>query len=305
MRRILVVEQDKTAFDTLTEFLGHENFTFQTTLDLDSTLHRVRAWKPHLVLISMDVEGLDSLGLISKIRSLSTDEYSGILMLSSEMSAENVRKGMDLGADYFLSKPYKVQDIVAATRTILRIKESQDSLRRANHKVEELSSSDDLTGLMNMRSAYRKGEEEIARSRRLRKPVSSLLLNLDSFSHINQTLGFTAGSTILQEVAARIKQCVRAIDLVARVGADEFFILLADTDLAGAEFMAERIRDSIKSMPFKNDKQSVKLTASLGVAGLNQEPSNQRMGDLLHFTSEALKSAKANGSDRIEVYSFT
>jgi diguanylate cyclase (GGDEF)-like protein len=152
---------------------------------------------------------------------------------------------------------------------------------------------------------YRRGEEEIVRSKRFRKPVSSLLINLDGFVTVNQNIGFLAGSHVLQEVGNRIKQCIRSIDLVARVGADEFFVLLSETDLASAEFIAERARDSIQSLPFKNEKQTIKLTATIGVAGLTPDQSNQRMSDLLHCTTEALRSAKANGTNRIEVYSFT
>jgi len=135
--------------------------------------------------------------------------------------------------------------------------------------------------------------------------VSSMLVNLDGFSNVNQTCGFLSGNHVLQEVAMRIKQCLRSIDLVARVGADEFFVLLSETDLASAEFIAERVRDSIESVAFKNDKQAIKITATIGVAGLTYDQSNQRMADLLHFSAEALRSAKANGTNRIEVYSFT
>jgi diguanylate cyclase (GGDEF)-like protein len=221
------------------------------------------------------------------------------------MTLEDVSKGLSAGADDYLTKPFRAQDLISRIRAMLRLKEVQDSLKRANHRIEELSSTDDLTGLMNMRAAYRRGEEEIVRARRFRKPISSLLLNIDGFSHVNQTYGFVVGSHVLQEVALRIKQCLRSIDLVARIGADEFFVLLSETDLGSAEFMAERVRDSIQSSPFKNDKQSIKLTATLGVAGLTAEQTNQKMSDLLHITTEALRSAKANGANRLEVYSFT
>jgi len=226
-------------------------------------------------------------------------------LISGNMTLEDVVKGLEAGADDYLSQPFRAQDLISRIRAMLRMKETQDALKRANHRIEELSTTDDLTGLMNMRAVYRRGEEEILRSKRFRKPVSSLLLNIDGFSHVNQTYGFAAGSHILQEVASRIKQCLRSIDMVARVGADEFFILLSETDLGSAEFVAERVRDSIQSAPFKNEKQAIKLTATLGVAGLTHDQMNQRMSDLLHIATEALKSAKANGSNRIEVYSFT
>jgi diguanylate cyclase (GGDEF)-like protein len=305
MRRILVVDNDKGNLDVLVKSLNSDGHSVQNAGDSEAALHRFRAWKPHLIILSVDLESINVFDILQKIRTLMADEYTGVILMSGKMNLDEVKKALEVGADDYLSLPLRLQDLLARVRAILRMKETQDSLRRANHRIEELSSTDDLTGLMNMRAAYRKGEEEIVRSKRFRKPVSSLLLNLDGFSHINQSYGFTTGSHILQEVAVRVKQCLRSIDLIARVGADEFFIILTDTDLASAEFMAERVRDSIQSSPFKNDKQTIKLTATIGVAGLTHDQANQRMSDLLHFATEALRSAKANGNNRIEVYSFT
>lgn len=305
MRRILVMDEDREVIDLVTKNLSNDGYSVQTASDPEVTLHRLRAWKPHLILMDVKSPALASLDLIPKIRLLTPDEYTAIILISSAMKLEEVLKGLDSGADDYLSKPFRSEDLVARIRSMLRLKESQDSLRRANHRIEELNSTDDLTGLMNMRAAYRRGEDEIVRAKRFRKPVSAILLNLDGFSSVNQTYGFAVGSHVLQEIGTRIRSCIRSIDLVARVGADEFFILLCETDLAGAEFIAERIRDAIQSMPFKNEKQSIKLTATIGVAGLTADQTTQKMSDLLHITTEALRSAKANGTNRIEVYSFT
>ena len=305
MRRVLVVNDDREMAGTLSQYLRADGYTIQIASDSETALHRLRAWKPHLILLDVKAPKMLELELISKIRMHTPDEYSSIILTFDEMSVENLTKCIEAGADDFLFKPIRQIDLIPRVRSILKMKEVHDSLRRASHRIEELSSTDDLTGLMNMRAVFRRGEEEIGRSNRFRKPVSSLLLNLDGFSQVNQNHGFLIGSHILQEVAVRIKQCLRSVDLVARVGADEFFIFLAETDLGNAEFMAERIRDSIQSAPFKNEKQSVNITATLGVAGLTPDQTNQRMTDLLHLTTEALKSAKANGTNRIEVYSFT
>lgn len=305
MRRVLVVDDERENVELLSSYLSKDGHSVQSANDGESALHRLKAWKPHLVVLDVNMPKMTGIELIPKIRLLTQDEYTSIILVSSNMTPEDVAKGLDAGADDYLTKPFRVQDLMARIRTMLKFKEVQDSLRRANHRIEELSATDDLTGLMNMRCVYRKGEEEIVRAKRFRKPISCFLLNLDGFSSVNQTHGFLAGSHVLQELAIRIKSCLRSIDLVARVGADEFFVLLSETDLAGAEFMAERVRDSIQSTPFKNEKQSIKLTATLGVAGLSPDQTNQRMSDLLHIATEALRSAKANGTNRIEVYSFT
>ncbi len=306
MRRVLIVDGDKDHVDLLSKYIANDGHSVQNAADPDGALHRLRAWKPHLILVDMDmIKSPSGAELIPKIRSVTQEEYTAIILLVKDRITEDVSQSLDSGADDYLTKPFVSQDVISRIRVMLRLKEVQDSLKRAHHRIEELSSADDLTGLMNMRAAFRRGEEEIIRARRFRKPISALLLNLDEFSHVNQSYGFLAGNHMLQEVAIRIKQCLRSIDLVARIGADEFFVLLSDTDLAGAEFMAERLRDSIQSNPFKNEKQSVRLTSTIGVAGLTPEQTNQRMSDLLQISTEALRSAKANGHNRIEVYSFT
>jgi diguanylate cyclase (GGDEF)-like protein len=134
--------------------------------------------------------------------------------------------------------------------------------------------------------------------------VTALIVNLDGFSKVNQANGFQFGTQVLQEAAKRLKSCIRNIDMVARIGADEFFVLLIETDLAGGEFVSERARDAIQSQPFKTDKVSATLSACIGVAGISADQQDARMSDLIHSASEALRSAKAAGPNRIEIYSF-
>ena len=305
MRRILLVDEDKGDVEVVTKSLTENGFTIQTATDSDTALHRLKAWKPHLILINIDSAKIQGASLVPKIRTLTHEEYTSIVLVSAIEDLAEVKRTLEGGADDYLTKPFRSIDLLPRVIAMLRLKEVQDSLKRANHRIEELISADELTGLMNMRAAFRRGEEEIARARKFRKPISCLLLNLDGFSAVNQTYGFAIGSQVLQQIALCIKQFIRPIDLVARVGADEFFVLLNEMDLAGAETVAETIRAAVQVASFKNERRAVKLTVTVGVAGLTYEQNNQRMGDLLHIAAEALKSAKANGPNRIEVYSFT
>jgi diguanylate cyclase (GGDEF)-like protein len=305
MRRVLIVNEDRELAGKFSQYLTVEGNTVQLATDADSALHRLRAWKPHLILLDVKFPDMKELELISKIRMHSAEEYCSVVLTFEELSLEKLNQCIEAGADDFLFKPIRQIDLVPRVRTQLKMKEVHDTLRRASHRIEELSSTDELTGLMNMRYLFRRGEEEIGRSIRFRKPVSAILLNIDDFTQVNQNYGFLFGSLILQQVAVLIRQSLRSVDMVARVGADEFFIFLAEADLVSAEFIAEKIRDSIQSEQFKNDKQTVRITATLGVAGLTPDQTNQKMTDLLHLTTEALKSAQANGANLIEVYSFT
>lgn len=305
MRRVLVVDDDKDNIELLTRYVSKDGHSVQSASDGEAALHKLKAWKPHLVLLDVNMPQVSGLELIPKIRALTQDEYCSIILVSGDMTLEELTKGLDVGADDYLTKPFRAQDLVARIRSMLRLKEAMDALRRSNHRIEELTSTDELTGLMNMRAMYRRGEEEILRAKRFRRPISALLINLDEFSGVNQSQGFLSGNHVLQETALRIRQCLRSVDLAARVGADEFFVILSETDLAGAEFIAERIRDIVGTSPFRNEKNMIRLTASVGVGGLLPEQAEQRLTDLFHITTEALRSAKANGANRVEVYSFT
>ena len=304
MKRVLIVDDDKENIELLTQYLSREGLIVQSATEGEAALHRLKAWKPHLILLDINLPGLSGLELIPKIRFATQDDYVAIVLVSGNSGVEAVTQGLDAGADDYMTKPFRSQELVTRVRTMLRFKETQDQLKRANHRIEELTSNDDLTGLLNMRALYRKAEEEILRSQRFKKPVSALLINLDGFSAINQAYGFSFGTALLEETGKRIKQCARSIDLVARVGSDEFIVLLIESDLAAAEFTAERIKDVIGSTPFKLDSHSISVTAGIGVAGITYSQDEQKMSDLFHNASEALHSAKANGPGQIEIYSF-
>jgi two-component system cell cycle response regulator len=304
VKRVLVVDDDRENIELLTQALSQEGLSVQSAVDGPGALHRIKAWKPHLILLDVNLPGVSGIDLIPKIRAASEQDYVSIILISGAITLEDVNRGMTAGADDYLTKPFRAQELLARVRAMLKFKELQDSLRRANERIEELTSTDELTGLLSFRTLFRRGDEEILRSRRFRKPVSALIVNLDAFSKTNQDLGFQFGTQVLQEAGKRIRSCIRNIDMVARIGADEFFVLLVETDLAGAEFVAERVRDMIKSEPFRGDKLSAQLTGCIGVAGIGAEQPDAKMSDLIHSASEALRSAKVAGPDQIEVYSF-
>lgn len=303
-KRILLVDDERENIELFNESLARDGHVITSASEGQAALHKLKAWKPHLIVLDINMPGESGLELIPKIRAATTDEYVGIILVTSNMSTDDVMKGLDVGADDYLTKPFRPQELIARVRLVLKLKELHDSLKRASNRIEDLTSSDDLTGLLNMRALFRRGEEEIVRSRRFRKPVSAILVNADQFSSVNEVSGFSFGSEVLRSLGQRIKQCVRSLDLVGRLGADEFFLLLPETDLSGAEFVAERIRDAIQNADFRVEKQSAKLTACIGVAGFNHDRKEGDLAELYKNASEALRSAKSSGPNQIEIYSF-
>jgi two-component system cell cycle response regulator len=298
------VDPDRSSFDKLSGTLIPDSFILQHASDTEAALHRLKAWKPHVVF-AVQEKGNKTPELVQRMRSSSIDDYTAIVLIADDPGSPEVARAFEEGADHVLPRGFGPSDLIATLRVMLRMKELQDSVRRLNHRVEELTTTDELTGALNMRALFRRGEEEILRSRRFRKPVSGLLINLDQFSGINQAYGFLFGSSVIQEAAKRIRQSLRSIDLLARVGGDEFFALLLETDLAGAEFVAEKIRTAIQAEEIKGDRGKCKVTACVGVGGFMPEQADQHMNDMLHIASEALRVAKGNGPGTIEIYSFS
>ncbi|MBC7993463.1 MAG: EAL domain-containing protein [Rhizobacter sp.] len=135
----------------------------------------------------------------------------------------------------------------------------------ATQRIEELSHTDTLTGLPNRRLLADRVEFALAMSQRNGLPFALMVLNLDRFKNVNDTLGVGMGDRVLLEVAERIKSCLRNVDTVARLGGDEFVLLVHQADAAGAETTARRVLEAM-ARPFTVDGQNFTLTCSIGVA---------------------------------------
>ncbi len=177
-----------------------------------------------------------------------------------------------------------------------RIEERTLELREANHRLEEVSRTDSLTGLLNRRGFLEKGEAEIERSRRSRKPFSVVMVDADHFKRINDLHGHAAGDLALQWIGELLRRSLRAQDLVARWGGEEFVLLLPETDTHGATLVAESIRRKVAEDPPAGGGLDLRLTLSLGVA--EHRPERGLEATLAHADA-ALYRAKAEGRDRV------
>ncbi len=165
-------------------------------------------------------------------------------------------------------------------------------------EATRLSLTDGLTGLWNRRHLALRIEAELSRAVRFGEPFSVLYCDLDGFKPVNDTLGHSAGDTVLIETAHRLIDATREVDIVARPGGDEFALLLPKTGLAGALRLADKIRSAIGDRPFELDSTSVAVSVSVGVAAYPDHGSSGK--DLLAAADDALYRAKAGGRNRVE-----
>jgi diguanylate cyclase (GGDEF)-like protein len=170
-------------------------------------------------------------------------------------------------------------------------------LARTTDKLEKLATTDGLTGLCNRRQFITLADREVGRFRRYGRPLSMLVLDIDKFKSVNDRFGHDVGDQMIVHVGNICQENKRSPDVVARVGGEEFAILLPETDLESSCIVAERLRRMVAERPLQTGGTSVPVTISVGVAELN--PAMTGTSDLMKLADRMLYEAKRFGRDRV------
>lgn len=178
-------------------------------------------------------------------------------------------------------------------RDITDSRESIESLLKA-------ASSDQLTGVANRRALFETAELEFARYARKPRDISLLILDIDHFKKINDTYGHPAGDQVIRRLALVLVKSVRSIDVVARLGGEEFAVFLPSTDITMASEIARRIRENIRAERVHAADHTIEFQVSIGVAQVGKEIDN--LDALIGAADEALYDAKRGGRDRVCVW---
>ena len=162
-------------------------------------------------------------------------------------------------------------------------------------KYEKLSAEDPLTGIFNRRAFMHALEREILQAKKSANPLSLLVLDIDRFKQINDTFGHETGDLILQHFVQRIKELIRNNDILARIGGEEFALLLPNTSIEGARTLAEKIVNEIAVLDLSTVAPELKMTVSIGIAVYRKEISAKT---LLREADKHLYEAKHAGRNR-------
>lgn len=197
----------------------------------------------------------------------------------------------------------KISHFVSVNEDITTRKKAEESVRLLNIELEQQALTDYLTNLYNRRYFMRRGEEEFKRTKRNGQPLTLLMLDIDNFKRVNDSYGHEAGDRALQEVARALKSNLREIDVLGRMGGEEFAVLLPDTSLEDAALLAERVRQTIENTPFEIPGDVLKITVCIGVSAFAKGMSN--IDDMFRNADAALYQAKNAGRNRTMKYTET
>jgi diguanylate cyclase (GGDEF)-like protein len=257
---------------------------------------------PDLIILDVMMPLMDGLEACRLIKGNEATQDIPIIFLSARDETDVKVSGLSLGANDYISKPFKAEELLARVEVAMRMKRERDRLRLSAEQAlataevaQERAMTDQLTGLLNRYGLQRVLAHEYAEARRYARPLSCIMTDLDNFKLINDTFGHIAGDAALKQVAAILTEVVRGSDMVSRYGGDEFLVLLPETDIEGADALAEKVRAVAASQSFGDGDPRFQLTLSIGAATLADTESGN---DMIVRADMALYDAKEQGRNR-------
>ena len=307
--KILVVEDSKVTMKALSNYLkrmGVENLL--TAVNGHDAINIFRSHRPDIVLLDAILPDIDGFDIAKKFRSMEKgDEWAAIIFLTSLDKDEDMARGIEAGGDDYLLKPISEVVLKAKINAMRRLVEMQRSLvevkhdlNAANKELQRLSTTDGLTGIANRRLFDHLSVREWRRCERMKKPMALVMVDVDFFKKFNDTYGHQAGDECLKAVAAQVARAApRASDLAARYGGEEFVLVLGETTIDGAKWVANNIRQRVQDLQMPHIASNIgHVSVSCGVASV-LPLEGQEFDTLLKLADEALYKAKEQGRNTV------
>ncbi len=283
---VLIVDDDAGNLQVLAHLLD-DDYHVKVAYNGERALSLAQT-KPDLILLDILMPGMDGYEVCERLKS--NKETSGIpvIFITGRAESKDEEHGLNLGAVDYIAKPVRPAIVAARVKTHITIMQQQKQLQK-------MAMHDQLTGLRNRHYLMDVVANKMAIAKRHESPLSMIMLDIDNFKNINDSYGHAIGDGVLRELAEMLKKHCRIEDVAARIGGEEFILLLDHCDLNNCKNKAEEFRQHIEElMP-----QNIKVTASFGVTEYLVE--DEVFDSFFSRADKALYNAKENGRNRIEV----
>jgi two-component system chemotaxis response regulator CheY len=297
---ILVVDDDpdvRTVVRAVLESDGHRVVEAGSGQD---AIQRLRIRRPALVLLDVMMPAMDGFAAVHAIKR-EPGPFVPVILLTALDDPASRAKGINAGADEILAKPVHPFELRLRCRAMLRIHQLTEELHAANRRLRALARTDELTEVRNRRGLRSALTREFRRAERYGGALTVLAFDVDRFKNVNDDHGHAIGDKVLHAVASALKHGIREVDVVGRIGGEEFVVLAPETPARDGVAVAERLRRAVaEKLVTTPHGHEVRVTVSCGVATLSDVHARSPE-ELLGFADAALYSAKANGRNRTEM----
>jgi diguanylate cyclase (GGDEF)-like protein len=309
--RILVVEDDPTSAKLLITLLQRAGHQVAHAAEGTQALRLAMQSLPQVVIADRQMPGMDGLTLCKNLRAFEAGRRIYFISVTAEENEDKIVEAFDAGCDDYVVKPFKPKLLLARVRAgmrVVRLQERVDAdkstmqqqvaeLGKKERRLQQAAITDVLTNLPNRRYAMEALKAGWELSQREDAPLSAIMVDIDKFKRVNDTVGHDIGDLVLKETAKVLSTAVEPPNSVCRLGGEEFVVILPGSNGDRAKEVAEQLRIAIEFHPIKGGTFDGRVTASLGVATRRADVAN--FEQLLKIADEGLYRAKEGGRNQV------
>ena len=293
---ILVVDDTRADAVLLDRSLCKAGYGALVAHDSETCLRLAVERAPDLVLLDMTMPDRDGLETCRLLKADPRTEGIPVIFVTGHTDAAHIVKAFSAGGSDYVTKPIRVEEILARVSMQVRLRELMEQLAQTNAELARQARVDALTGLLNRSTWEQAAEAEHERSARHDHQFTILMLDVDCFKMLNDSQGHQTGDDCLRAVAGAMARACRKSDIVGRYGGEEFAVLAPETNCGSALMLAERIRQNVWDLALPHPASPAgRVTISIGVAELRKEP----LAQVIRRADEALYKAKRGGRNLV------
>lgn len=289
--RVLIADDTLVMRSMLSDWISAQGHEVILAEDGEKAERLAETQDFQIAIIDWEMPKRNGMQVIETLRSSRRTQYAHLILITGAADPDMLIKALEGGADDFIRKPINPAAFLARFRAAVRIATMRQDILR-------LASTDVLTGVANRRSFFERAKELQANARRRHSPLTLLAVDVDFFKKINDAYGHAAGDEALRIFADICRGLLRPLDLIGRLGGEEFAILLPDTTLSGAQRVAERLREAVASTEVVDGGHRFTMTISIGVCETPHDHAS--IDPTLAAADQALYRAKQSGRNRVE-----
>lgn len=265
-RLVLVVDDDDPTRTLLKDLCESSNFRVITAGDGLEAIEQISQHAPDLVLLDLMMPLKDGFSVLKWARESERFAELPIIILTAMGEMDGKIRGMELGADDFVTKPFKMIELQTRIHSALMVHEYRRRLFDAEEELAQFRAVDPVTGAGTYSQLKASLDAELARSRRYGRPATCLMFGIEEYAALRYTLGREGCDAFLTRLFQGVLPCLRKADRLFRIDSDEFVALLPETDLAGGRLVAQRILDVTRDIVAEGPNGPIKVTSRCGGA---------------------------------------
>jgi two-component system, cell cycle response regulator len=295
--RILIAEDDLVSRNILTALLTHFGHDVVAAVDGQQALEAMQQPdSPRLAIMDWVMPRMDGVDVCRHIRKITNANPPYIILLTGKDDEKSIVEGLDAGANDYLTKPYRNEELRARVGVGQRMLELQADLIRAKDALAHEAMHDALTGAQNRRAILQALAFEMSRAKRQNSSLSIGMCDIDHFKKVNDQYGHLVGDDVLKGFVKIMRHTMRDFELLGRYGGEEFLVISPQSSGMPHQPLYERLRKAIAETDIQTSAGGVPITVSIGVA---LATGAEEMDTLLASADAALYRAKREGRNRV------